>query len=183
MPAASNPVDQAFNRHRILSRLLALARERALADPTHQRNVDLGLIPSGFQRRDAMRRIEDAFEDLGGLVNHLGLLDMAAAFERYFRARLDTAIGEARKAVREKYRASVPLYAHRESLIREVDEFQGLAEIERLIGRNITPEVRRHWEMIRENRNLFAHGTDIRTPPTISGVRAREILIEMIEAM
>ena len=108
---------------------------------------------------------------------------MAGAFESYFRARLDTAIGEARKVVRERFRSSVPLHAHRERLIRDADDFQGLADIERLIGGRVSEEVHDNWEMIRKNRNSFAHGTDIRRPPTITSERARETLNEIIETL
>jgi hypothetical protein len=177
------PVDEAFDRYQMLSRLLDAARQRALSDPTHQRNVDVGLTTREQMKQDAVRSIEDAFEDLGGLVNHVALLDMAGAFESYFRARLDTAIGEARKVVRERFRSSVPLHAHRESLIRDADDFQGLADIGRLIGERVSAEVRDNWEMIRKNRNSFAHGTDIRRPPTITSERTRETLSEIIEAL
>jgi len=149
----------------------------------HERNVDVGLTIAGQKRRDAVRSIEEAFEDLGGLVNHLALLDMASAFESYFRARLDTAIGEARKVIRERYRTSVPLHAHREGLIRDADDFEGLANIRQLIGGRLSAEIHDNWEMIRKNRNSFAHGTDIRRPPTITSERTRETLNEIIEAL
>jgi hypothetical protein len=184
MPTASpSPVDQAFNRCLLLSRLLDLARQRAISDPTHQRNVAIGLAGRGQKRPDAIRSIEDAFEDLGGLVNHLALIDMAGAFERHFRLRLDTAIGEARKVIRERYRSSIPLHAHRESLVRQAHDFQGLADIERLIGGRVSAEIRDEWEMIRKNRNNFAHGTDIRAPPTITNEQARQTLNEIIEIL
>jgi len=178
-----NPVDQAFNRYRLLTRLLEDARQRAVSDTTHERNVDVGLTTRGQKKQEALHNIEDAFEDLGGLVNHLALIDMAAALERYFGERLRTAIGEARKVVRDRYRSSVPLHAHREGLIRDADDFQGMADIERLIGGHVPAEVRAEWATIRRNRNNFAHGTDIRIPPTITSEQARQLLNEMIEIL
>jgi len=182
-PAPLSPIDRAYDRYQILTRLLDLARQRALGDPTHERNVGVGLTTRGQTREDAVRNIEDAFEDLGGLVNHVAILDMAGVFESHFRARLDTAIGEARKVVRERFRSSVPLHAHRESLIHDADDFQGLADIGRLIGHRVSAEVQDNWEMIRKNRNSFAHGTDIRRPPTITSERTKDTLKEIIEAL
>ncbi len=179
----NNPVDQAFHRHRLLTALLEVSRKLALSDPTHERNLDVGLTARGQKRQDARRSIEDAFEDLGGLVNHLALLDMAAAFEDYFRVRLSTAIGEAKKVVRERYRSSVPLYAYRDNLIRNADDFQGLANIERLIGRHLSAGVRDEWETIRKTRNSFAHGTDIRSPPTITSEQVKDTLNEIIDIL
>lgn len=181
--AMQSPIDRAFERYQILSRILDRARQRALADPTNEANVELGLTVRGQRREDARSSISDYFEDLGGLVNHVALLDMAAAFEGYFRARLGTSIGEARKVVRERYRSNIPLHAQREGLIRVADEFQGLAEIERLIGGQMSPEIRGVWEIIRKNRNSFAHGTDIRTPPTVTGEQTRETLNEVLGSL
>jgi hypothetical protein len=176
-----SPVDQAFNRYQVLSRLLYIARQRALADPTHERNVNAGLTARGQRKQEAVRDIEEVFDDLDGLVGHLALLDMAGAFERHFRERLATAIGEARKAVRERYRSGIPLYAHREGLIRDADDFQALTGIERLVGGRISDEVRDQWETIRRNRNDFAHGTSLREPPAITSEQARDTLNEIID--
>jgi hypothetical protein len=183
MAATPSPVDRAYNRCQILTRVLDGARQRALADPTHERNIDLGLTTRGQKKPDAQRSIEDAFEDLFGLINHLALLDMAGAFERHFRERLNTAIGEARKVVRERYRSDRPLYAHREGLVRDAEDFQALTGIEQLIGGRMSAEVRAAWETIRKNRNAFAHGADIRLPPTITSERAWETLNEIIEIL
>jgi hypothetical protein len=183
MASAPSPVDQAFKRYRMLAHLMEFARERALSNPTDPRNVTAELTLSGLSPREARRSIEDAFEELGGLLNHVALLDMASAFEGHFRARLGTAIGEARKVVRERHRSNIPLHAHREGLIRDTEEFQGLADIGRLIGDRVSAEVHERWEVIRRNRNSFAHGTDIRRPPTITGEQTRETLGEIFEAL
>ena len=184
MPDTSpNPVDRAYARYKILTRLLESARQRAVSDPTNERNVDLGLTTRGQKKEDAQRSIEEAFADLEGLVSHLAILDMAAAFEKYFRERLNTAIGEARKVVRERYRSGMPLYAHREGLVRDAEDFQALVGIEQLIGGRISAEVHGAGEMIRKNRNAFAHGTDLQHPPTITIERAWETLNEIIEIL
>lgn len=166
-----------------MSRLLEFARVRAISDPTNERNVEAGLTPRGTKRADALGMIEDKFEELNALLNHIALIDMAGAFESYFRTRLGTAIGEVRKVVRERYRSNLPLHAHRENLIRDAEEFQGLAEIGRLIGERISAEVRESWETIRRDRNSFAHGTDLRSTPDITGERARQTLNEIIAAL
>jgi hypothetical protein len=181
--ALPSPVDRAYARYETLTRLLDRARQLALGDPTHQRNIDLGLTEPGQKRLDARRSIEDAFNDLTSLINHLALLDMAGAFERHFRERLATAIGEARKVVRERYRSEMPLYAHREGLVRDAEDFQALIGIEQLIAGRMAAEIRGEWEMTRKNRNDFAHGTDIRIPPTITSERARETLNAIIETL
>src|SRR5260370_37235615 len=111
-------IDDAYARYQILSRILERARERAVGNPTDNANINLGLTERGQKRQEARRQIEEIFEELGGLVNHLAILDMAATFEKFFLARLNTALGQDRKVIRERYRGSVPRHADREILVR-----------------------------------------------------------------
>ena len=125
MADATTPVDAAFARCRILAQIVSEAATRASAEPTNARNVELGLTERGDRKAEAARKIPATFEELADLVTHLAILDLAAAFESLFAARLGTALGEARRAMREHYDLPV-LRAVRERLIREADDFGGL---------------------------------------------------------
>lgn len=151
----------------------------ALSDPTHKRNVDFGLTEAGDRKADAVRKIEEAFEDLGNLLNHVAIIDMAGAFELVFRTRLGNAVGEIRRVVKEEYESG-PFWASREDLVHQIDDFQGLRKISALLSGRMSKETADALSAIRENRNRFAHGTDIRTPPTITSEEAREALNDVI---
>ncbi len=144
-------------------------------------NIDLGLTEPGRKKSEVERDIKDAFESLTNLIDHLGILDMASAFEGLFRARLSNAIGEARKAVGAK--AKIRQLYNRDRLIREIDDFQGLANIIRLISGHLSPEVTGILTQIRDDRNKFTHGTDIGLPPRTTIDQARETLNEIIKGM
>lgn len=174
----TTPVDAAFARCRLLERIVGRAAAQASADPTHARNVELGLTEKGDRKADAARKIAAAFEELAHLVNHLAILDMAAALETLFKARLGTAIGEGRRAMREHYEIST-LWAAREHLIREATDFAGLRDIEAFLGGHLSEAVRADLGSIRAARNRFAHGTDIRQPPAITSDAARDTLAEV----
>jgi hypothetical protein len=136
----------------------------------------LGIIQDGDKKADAVKRIEEAFSDLTGLVDHLTILDMATALEKSFSERITTAIGEARKALNEKFHASS--LAARENMVRDGASFEGLNEIVALISASLSGEIRDTLDKVRQNRNRFAHGTDLRTPPTVLSDDARAALNE-----
>jgi len=91
-----------------LAKLIRLEYDRARATRSINRYVDLGVIPRGekMEKATALRQIEEAFGDLDALVDHLTILDMAAALEKLFNARISTAVGEARRTLRQKHRPS-----------------------------------------------------------------------------
>ena len=157
-----------------------LGYTRARANPTDDRSVELGVIPRGGKKEKAraLRQIEEAFDDLVALVEHLTILDMAAALEKLFNARISTAVGEARKTLRERHRRST--LAAREKLVRETEDFQGLNNIETLLSTDLSGEMQELFKKVRENRNRFVHGTDIRNPPTILEGEAQTALNEVI---
>src|SRR5215469_12547629 len=101
MSKTSSPIDHAFKRCSLLSRVIQFEYERARANPLDQRNVELGIFDLGekVEKKEAQDRIEEAFSEVVALSNHLAILDMAAALEYFFRARVGTAIGEARKTL------------------------------------------------------------------------------------
>jgi len=179
MPRKENPVEEAFERCRLLALLIDHEYQRARSTPTDQRYVDLGITEKGQKIEDARREIIQAFDELAALSNHLAILDMASAFERMFRSRIATAIGEARKSLQDKYArpGSTPLIA-REKLIRE--HFEGIADIIELIGASLSKEVQEQLRQVRDSRNKFSHGTDLRVAPTIMREEARDALNEAI---
>jgi hypothetical protein len=178
-----NSVDAAFARYQVLVGILDRGRRRALSNPTDQANVDLGLVQRGLKRSEAEAAIEAVFEELSGFLDHVCILDMAAAFELQCRAWLGTAVGEARKAIGRGYGKHIPLYLSRESLIRRIDDFEGLAEIEVLVTGQLTIETADKLKDVRSNRNKFSHGTDTNVPPTITIQEAKETLDAAIKAI
>jgi len=170
---ATTPVDGAFERSRRLETIPRWARERAHTDPLGQRYVEIGITAPGDRHAEARRKIEEAFADLDGLVNHLAILDMAAAFEMFFSSRLGTTIGEARKSIRASPAIGV---AWAENLVGKAGDFEGLSGIEGLMGLADKAQLR----SIKTDRNRFAHGTDLRDPPTSDSELVRTILNDLI---
>jgi hypothetical protein len=179
MPSPPTPIDKAFERCRLLARLIDLEYQRARGTPTAKRYIDLGVIRQEDKIEEAREQIKQAFDELVALINHLTILDMAAALEHLFKARITTAVGEARKALRTKYRGRRALAA-REKLVREIDDFEGLSDITKLISSDLSGEMQQLLDKVRENRNRFAHGTDLRNPPTILSEDARAALNEAV---
>jgi hypothetical protein len=159
-------VDAARKRCELLLRILKLTRDRALADPTGSYTVALGIISVGDKKDDAARKVAKAFEELDGLLSHLTLIDMTAALEQALTRRIATAVGEARRAVKDEYQLEV-FSRVREALVHEVDDFQGLAGIETLLSAQMSDELKLKLRTIRSERNKFAHGTDVTVPPLI----------------
>lgn len=178
--AAETPVDEAFERYMTLSAILDRVREIAVADPTHARNIQMGLTEEGMKKSDAREHIIQTFEELTSLLNHVVVIDMAAAFERYFLARVTTAIGEARRVVRTQYNVE-PFSAVREKLVKEADDFQGLAQKGSMLVGQFSPDLNAAWKLILEARNKFAHGTDILTAPAIASEEAKDALNEILQ--
>lgn len=180
MPDTDTPVDQAYKRCSLLARLVEAEYKRARSNPTDDRYVTLGVIEpwERKERTTALRQIEVTFGELVALVDHLTILDMAASFERSFNARIATAVGAARKTLRQKYGPSA--LAGREGLVRNGDDFQGLGSIANLINAALSGEVTEKLAKVRENRNRFAHGTDLSVPPTILQEDARGALNEAV---
>lgn len=171
-----NSVEAAYARYQRLTRILEHSRRRALADPRAQYNVELGLVEPGLKGQQAEAAIEAVFDELTGLLNHVCILDMAAAFEWQFRAWLGTAVGEARKVVERRYNKQTPLYMSRRSLVREVATFEGLAEIENVLIHHLNEQAAEALKLIRSNRNKYSHGIDTSIPPTITVQDAKETL-------
>lgn len=169
-------VDKAFERCRLLAALVKAEYERARANPMQDRYVKMGVTQQGDTKGDAIKKIEDAFSDLTGLVDHLTILDMAATLEKVFGQRITTAVGEARKVLVETFHPNA--LAARESMVRDSASFEGLREIVALIGSGLSGEVQELLSTVRENRNRFAHGTDLRNPPTVLTGDARNALNE-----
>jgi hypothetical protein len=180
----SGPVDavqKAFLRCEVLSQIVAQAKARAMANPTDEYTVKLGITSKGEPKSDADKKIRQIFEQLDGLIAHLALLDIVASFELAFGARLKNAVGEARKAVRENYppNSSGLLFQARESLVRQVDHYGGIGGIEALLKPHLDAALLAKLQNIRENRNQFAHGTDVEILPTIQRADALKALSEI----
>ncbi len=158
------------------------AREVSLANPLHHRNVELGLIVEGDDKKTASRKIVDTFDSIDDLVAHVAVIDMAAAFELLFRARLGTAIGEARKRLSENYSIDT-MFAFREDLVRGAADLQGLGEIGKFVRKNLSDETADAFQRIKDPRNRFAHGTDIGNVPAIQRGEIRDTLNRMAEPL
>jgi hypothetical protein len=177
MPSTLTAVDRALERCQLLARIVDLEYQRALANPTDERYVTLIPVVKEQEKQKkagAKLQIEQAFGDLVALVDHLTILDMAAALEFMFSARIATAVGAARRTLATKHRG--PVLAGRAGVVRDTKDFQGLGDITTLISADLDDQVRRSLESVRENRNRFAHGTDLRNPPTILQEDARDAL-------
>ena len=181
----SNPVDaieSAFLRCEVLSRILAQAKNRVLSNPTDQFAISLGITMRGERRQEATKKIDQVFEQLDGLLVHLTLLDITASFELAFRERLKNAVGEARKAVRENYSLSA-LSIVRESLVHEVEHYQGIGGIQTLLGPHVDEALLAKLQIIRQNRNQFTHGTAVEVLPTVQIADALQALREIAALM
>src|SRR5208282_6898981 len=100
----------------------------ALRQPVSQQGRDWGLVTDTDRPEAARTKLTDAFGDMRLRIDCLGFLDLCASFEDTFRRRVATAVGEARKNVREHYNVPV-LRALRERLVRDARTFDSLASI------------------------------------------------------
>lgn len=179
--AKQTPIDIAFKRCRLLAAIVDREYDRALADPTAERYETLDVTAKGDKKAVAEEKIRESFTQLQDLVRHLTILDMVASFELSFNQRITTAIGSARSALKAKH--SNQALASREKLIRNADEFRGLAKISDLFESDLDALVKDTIEDIRTNRNNFAHGTNLTQPPTIDKDLALEALNKVFELL
>jgi hypothetical protein len=168
-------VEAARSRCKLLLHLLTAAKTRALSDPTGNYTVDMGIIARGDKKADAVAKVNRVFEELDGLLAHVTLIDMTASLEKAFSSRLGTAVGEARKTLREGYNLGAFQRVH-ESLVRDAEDFQGLAGIEKLLSSQMSEELKDALRVVRSERNKFAHGTDVSVPPLINADEAFDAL-------
>ncbi len=181
MTGDETPIDVAFARCELLERIVDKARTLALSDPLHDRNAAIGFLTRGERpsKRRATQDIELAFEALGMLINRITLLEMTAAFEGLYAAKLGNALGDARKHLREA-RSFSALYADREDLVRRLEDLRGLGGAISLLGARLgTKEKQDRLNAIHKNRNGFAHGIDTRLIPTIMREDVRDTLNEL----
>jgi hypothetical protein len=162
----SEEVDQARERCSLLLRILTAAKDRAMSDPLGNYCVGLGIVQPGDKPTSAIRKVNRAFEELDGLLAHITLIDMTASLERAFINQLSTALGEAGKTLREKYGLQI-LHSVREGLVAKIGQFQGLRGLETLLGPQLAEELKQTLKAIRDDRNKFAHGTDVSQPPAV----------------
>jgi hypothetical protein len=183
MPADGTPIDRAFARCHLLALIIQSEYVRATANPTNSRYDEsgFGVTKVGDTREVALPKIRQAFDDLVALVEHVTILDMAAALEELFKSRIATAIGAGRKTLREQHRGDA--LAARAGLVHDVDDFQGLAEIAKLIAADLSPETQGLLNKVREDRNRFAHGTDLRLLPSVQKDEARAALNEAVDLL
>lgn len=175
-------VDDAFTRHSQLVRFTDRAMEAAIRQPASEYNRESGLI-ADTDRADAARaKLTYAFRDMRLRIEYLGFLDLCASFEDEFRRRAGTAIGEARKNVREHY--SIPLLRSlRERLVKEAKSFDSLASIFIAVEGLISPQMQAELGAVREQRNRLSHGTNLRQPLKVTVERTRELLNELIDVL
>ena len=121
-------VDDAYARYGRLIGILDRAEGGALRQPASQQSQELGLLADTDRANVGRMKLKDAFRDMKLRIEYLGLLDPCASFEDAFRRRVATAIGEARKNVREHYNLPL-LRSLGERLVRDARSFESLANI------------------------------------------------------
>ena len=171
----SGELDEARERCLLLLQILTAAKVRATNDPLGSYCQELGIVQAGDKKMSAIKKVSRIFDELDGLLAHLTLIDMVSSLERAFKSRLGTALGEARKTLRENHNREL-FHAVREGLVSEPEHFQGLRGMEALLGSRLADEVKKKLNVIRLDRNLFAHGTDVSRPPSIDIRDAYEAL-------
>lgn len=182
--ASSSAVDRAYQRCQILTKLVERARDDALANPTQQRWADVEITSPDDLKADAKKKVEETFGELLNLINHITLIDMAASFERVCRDRLRNQVGLARSALSDRAsKRDSNLARYHQRLVHEVDDFEGLAAFGGLLDGYLAKELGEKLKLIREGRNNFAHGTDIKTAPKVARGEVLETLNATLELL
>lgn len=177
--AKLSPMDAAYRRCRILTRLVERARSEAVANPSQDRWKDFEITASGDTRAECAAKVTEAFDQILNLLNHVTILDMAASFEMASKVRLATRIGETRSAVAAAAQGR-NLPAYHAQLVRSQKDFDGLASLAQLLTGHIDEEVGDVLHAVRESRNAFAHGTDVTVPPKAERDEALSALTEAL---
>jgi hypothetical protein len=180
MTDAFEEVEAARRRCAVLTSILRKAKERALADPTGPYPMALGIIETGEKKEDAVKKVKRTFEELDGLLAYFTIIDLTASLEKVFSSRLGTAVGEARKIVREKFKIA-PFNGVREALVHDVGDFQTLQGIANLLSSVLDEDLGKKLKSVQFERNKFAHGTDVTAAPVVSPNEAYEILKAIAE--
>ncbi|MBV9218172.1 MAG: hypothetical protein JOY94_02055 [Methylobacteriaceae bacterium] len=133
-------------------------------------------------KRNLLRspKYKKTFSEIDGLVSYLTILDISASFEVAFREELKNAVGEARKAARNNYDIDT-LSRVRESLVHNIEFYGGFGGIESLLKAHLDDTLVASLKAIRENRNRFAHGTDVEIAPTILAHEVVAALVAIAE--
>lgn len=175
-------VDDAYARYVRLVSILDHAEAVALRQPVSQQARDWGLVADTDRPEIARTKLTDAFGDMRLRIDYLGFLDLCASFEDTFRRRVATAVGEARKNIREHYNVPV-LRALRERLVRDGRTFDLLASIFLVTEGLVPAQMYAELTTVREERNRVAHGTSLGQPLKVTVERTQELLSELIDAI
>ena len=165
-------LDLVLSRYRVLAALLAREGETAKGRPLDNRNVVVGLVPKGAQKREAEQAIAAFFEDAAVRLGRQAIIDLCAAFERRALARVGNALGDAAKALAQSFGAG-HFTAGGGKLLRETRSFESLESIFLLFADPATPEGRQ-LKVLRDVRNNIAHGklTGMPSDITVEGTYA-----------
>lgn len=178
--AKESPIDRAHRRGQILDAIIKQARTRAEQSPQDEKLVILGIINVGEKKQDAIRKINEAFDELLELAAYISLLDMARSLERISRDRIGNHIGQMKKTINDKKgKETLPVY--RERLIVEREKFRGLGGIELLVQGYLGDDSATKLTAIREARNNFAHGEDVDGFPSVDRNSTRDVLNEIFD--
>ena len=178
--ANSSALDAAYRRCRTLTLLVERARSEAVANPSQDRWKDFEITSPGDSRVACAAKVNDAFDQILNLLNHVTILDMAASFEMATKARLGTRIGDTRSAIAAAVQKnSLPVYHAR--LVRSQKDFDGLNSLAELLQGHIDENVSEVLSAVRESRNAFAHGTDVTVPPKAGREEALGALREALD--
>ena len=169
-------VEAARLRCRLLFQIVESARIRALDNPTSDFAIALRLFEVGEKKGDASKKLARAFDELYGLIAHLTIIDMTASLEKAVSGRLKNAIGAARKTLQERKYQPGTFHEVRDAFVRDADDFLGLKGIEALVSSSLSKEVKDTLMAVREERNKFAHGTNVTDAPLVEADAAYEAL-------
>lgn len=152
-------LDQELTYYNVLSQLLDEVRDRAQRNPSDKRLGYLGL-PFEKSRGDRRTALARYIDEIQLALDNAFLLRMVAAFESEAFARLDTAVGEARKTMHDHYRDALPFSRAASKLVRsDIRELKGLQD---LIASYPGAPVDK-LEGLRNHRNHVAHGGRVGT--------------------
>ena len=169
--AKATEVERAYERCSILSAIVRHVRDDALTRPTRAVWLKLGWVEEGDTKPEAL-----------ALMEQLSVLDMAAQFERASLARVQYYIGSARKGFTGPMKKE-KLPELSSKVIKETADFENMTDFLKLLEGHIDKDLLGHLKAVRSARNAFAHGIDVKVPPSVVREDVRDSLMDALAAM
>jgi len=180
--ANATEVERAYERCSVLSAIVRHVRDDALARPTEAMWLKLGLVEEGDTKPEALARMEQLFDEVQALIEHLFVLDMAAQFERASLARVKNYIGSVRSGFTAPMKKA-KLPARASKVIKVAADFENMTTFLNLLEGHIDKELLEQLKAVRSARNVFAHGIDVKVLPPVSREDVRDSLMDSLAAM